>query len=85
MTSSARLFCSNWLPSEWEINPGTQVSGEGWISGEPRRCKVVRLVRREAISTRLRFADQEALLRTEPHLAIALLRQAHMSRLTAQG
>jgi hypothetical protein len=80
MSNVIKVFCEQWLPGDWEVSAGTEVNCEGWVSGKPRRCKVVRLVRREPVAKRLRSADPETLLRNAPHLAIALLRHERLHR-----
>jgi len=72
--AQATALCPVWMPSEWEVCPGTEMSTEGWISGRPRKSHMRNLLP-SGSSLWGRQVDEESLLSTRPHLAIALLRR----------
>ena len=51
--SPKELFCSRRLPPDWQASFGTEVTGEGWITSEPRVCRVPTRVNQAARTTSL--------------------------------
>ena len=72
--AQATALCPAWMPGDWEVCPGTELSSEGWISGRPRKSPMRNLLPARS-SLWQPQVDEDSLLSSRPHLAIALLRR----------
>jgi hypothetical protein len=72
--AQATALCPTWMPTDWEVAPGTEWNAEGWISGRPRKSHMRNLLPAHS-QLWPRQVDEDRLLSTRPYLAIALLRR----------